>query len=598
MCNQVIVIVLGKNLSFSYAQPDDESELSPPALRGLNISVNKCEFIAVVGHNGSGKSTFAKHLNALLSPADGTLWIDGMDTRDPSLLWDIRRTACMVFQNPDNQIVATVVEEDVAFGPENLGLPSQEIHERVGESLAAVGMSNSALSAPHHLSGGQKQRIAIAGVLAMRPGLIVLDEPTAMLDPSGRREVLDAVIRLNREEGITVMLITHFMEEAALADRILVMAEGRAVMDGAPMDIFRRDGALRDLGLSVPQATALGNTLRERGVPVGGLILNAANLLADEAVFALARGYSGKPVGRVVSALLPPRRPLIEIKNLTHTYNAGAIFEKKAIDGINLDINHGEILGIIGHTGSGKSTLIQHLNALLRPTSGHILVDGVDIHLHKKNLKSLRQRVGLVFQYPEHQLFEQTVYEDVAFGPSHLGLGTNEIDKRVKNALAAVGLDESVYKKSPFTLSSGQKRRLAIAGVLAMEPEVLILDEPTAGLDPQGRREILAQVQHMHKRLGLTVVLVSHGMDDVACLCGRIVVMNRGEIALTGPPEAVFSQGDLLEAMGLAVPQISHIMSELAKINPSIPMGIYTVEEAADVLAGHGEINPPPEVSS
>ena len=274
----------------------------------------------------------------------------------------------------------------------------------------------------------------------------------------------------------------------------------------------------------------------------------------------------------------------IKINHLTHVYGENSVFEKKALDDINLEINDGEFIGLIGHTGSGKSTLIQHLNALLVPTSGEVLLNGENIYADKSKLKTIRQKVGLVFQYPEHQLFEMTVYKDVAYGPGNLGLSEDEIDKRVREALETVGLGEEIYEKSPFELSGGQKRRAAIAGVLAMEPEVLILDEPTAGLDPKGRDEILDAIKLMHEKRKITVILVSHSMEDVAKLVDRIVVLTKGKIAVTGTPKEVFAQTEKLESIGLAAPQISYVFSELIQRGYDVPSDVYTVSEATEVL--------------
>ncbi len=274
----------------------------------------------------------------------------------------------------------------------------------------------------------------------------------------------------------------------------------------------------------------------------------------------------------------------IKINHLTHVYGENSVFEKKALDDINLEINDGEFIGLIGHTGSGKSTLIQHLNALLVPTSGEVLLNGENIYADKSKLKTIRQKVGLVFQYPEHQLFEMTVYKDVAYGPGNLGLSEDEIDKRVREALETVVLGEEIYEKSPFELSGGQKRRAAIAGVLAMEPEVLILDEPTAGLDPKGRDEILDAIKLMHEKRKITVILVSHSMEDVAKLVDRIVVLAKGKIAVTGTPKEVFAQTEKLESIGLAAPQISYVFSELIQRGYDVPSDVYTVSEATEVL--------------
>ena len=280
------VMIETKDLTYTYPAP--EGETNPPALRGVSVTIEKGSFTVVLGHNGSGKSTFAKHLNAVLLPCGGAVYVEGMDTRDERMLLEIRRRTGMVFQNPDNQIVANVVEEDVAFGPENLGVPTTEIRRRVDDALAAVGMEQFARHAPHLLSGGQKQRIAIAGILAMEPECIVLDEATAMLDPAGRREVIDTVRRLNRERGITVVLITHHMAEAESADRVIVMNDGQVAMDGAPHDVFAQVDRLHELGLAAPDTVELLHLLREAGmdVPLTGLTV-------DECADTICRAFGG-----------------------------------------------------------------------------------------------------------------------------------------------------------------------------------------------------------------------------------------------------------------------------------------------------------------
>lgn len=255
-----------ENLRYNYENEDDESVVE--VLKGVDLEIHKGQFVAIVGHNGSGKSTLAKHFNAILLPSGGKVFVEGLDTSDESLLFEIRRRVGMVFQNPDNQIVATIVEEDVAFAPENLGVPPKEIRERVDKALKAVGMYERRLDAPHLLSGGQKQRIAIAGILAMNPKYIILDEPTAMLDPIGRREVIDTVRRLNKEENMTVLLITHYMDEAALADRMIVMRDGQVLLDGTPKEVFVRTEELKSTGLDIPQAAELIHELAAAGLPV------------------------------------------------------------------------------------------------------------------------------------------------------------------------------------------------------------------------------------------------------------------------------------------------------------------------------------------
>ena len=274
-------IVKASKLIFEYIRRDEEENVEEVkrAIDDVDVDIKKGDFVAVLGHNGSGKSTFAKHINGILMPSEGTVWVSGMDTRDEEHIWDVRKAAGMVFQNPDNQIIGNVVEEDVGFGPENMGIPTEEIWRRVDESLEAVGMTAYRLQSPNKLSGGQKQRVAIAGVMAMRPQCIILDEPTAMLDPNGRKEVIRTLRELNRVEKITVLLITHYMEEAVHADRIIVMDDGRIVMDGKPREIFSRVKELKSHGLDVPQATELAWGLKEAGMPLGDGILGRRELV-------------------------------------------------------------------------------------------------------------------------------------------------------------------------------------------------------------------------------------------------------------------------------------------------------------------------------
>ena len=275
----------------------------------------------------------------------------------------------------------------------------------------------------------------------------------------------------------------------------------------------------------------------------------------------------------------------IKIENLTHVYMPKSPFEKKALDNVNLVIEDGEFLALIGHTGSGKSTLIQHLNGLLEPTSGRILVDDIDITNKEAKLTEIRKKIGLVFQYPEYQLFEETIENDIAFGPNNLELSSEEVSRRVKKSMEMVGLDYETYKNvSPFDLSGGQKRRVAIAGVIAMEPKVLILDEPTAGLDPQGRDDILEQIKLLHEKYKMTIVLVSHSMEDVGKLAQRIVVMNKGKVELLGKPSEVFKEVETLEKIGLAVPQVTYLMRVLRERGFDVSDEIFTVEKGTEAI--------------
>ena len=574
--------IKSKDLKYEYTKFDDVNNKKEviKALKGVDINVKKGEFVSVLGHNGSGKSTFAKLVNGLNMLTDGTLYVRGLDASNENNIWDIRQNVGMVFQNPDNQIIATVVEEDVAFGPENIGMPPEEIVKNVDIALKAVSMEEFRKSAPAYLSGGQKQRVAIAGILAMKPECIVLDEPTAMLDPLGRKEVMDTITRLNNEEGITIVLITHYMEEAALADKIYVINDGEIAIEGAPREVFKNVEKMRELYLDVPQITELSYLINKKNNKMPNDILSIDEFLnkAKEIGFVDNFKYEKSPEQVKIS------EPILEVKNLTHIYGKETAFEKVALKNVNITINKGDFVGLIGHTGSGKSTLIQHLNALVKANEGGIYFKGQDINADKSKLKFIRQNIGLVFQYPEHQIFESTIYDEVAFGPKNCGLSGDELDKRIKEALAFVGMDESFYKKSPFDLSGGQKRRVAIASVLAMKPEILILDEPMAGLDPYGRDEILGNIKKMHNDLGITIILVSHSMEDIANIADKILVMNKGQVAMYDTVDNVFSKADELTKIGLNAPQMTLLFLELRKMGLNVPANIYNVKEAAEIL--------------
>ena len=577
------------NLIFEYEKRDEEGNVigTHCAIDEVNLDIEPGQFIAILGHNGSGKSTLAKHMNAILVPSGGTMWVDGKDTKEEENLWDVRQTAGMVFQNPDNQIIGTVVEEDVGFGPENLGVPTEEIWQRVEKSLSAVGMIEYRHHSPNKLSGGQKQRVAIAGVVAMCPKCIVLDEPTAMLDPNGRKEVLRTVEELRKREHVTVILITHYMEEVIGADRVIVMDQEHVVMDGTTREIFSQVELLKKYRLDVPQVTMLAHGLKQRGLDIKEGILTTNELIeALEKAGDWRQNQKKTYVGHAETVVKKEKKenPILKLEHIEYVYSSGTAYEKRALKDINLDIYEGEFVGVIGHTGSGKSTMIQHLNGLMKATSGALYYNGENIYDEKYNLRQLRNNVGLVFQYPEHQLFEIDVLTDVCFGPKNQGLTEEECKKRAIEALELVGLSEKYYDTSPFDLSGGQKRRVAIAGVLAMRPKVLVLDEPTAGLDPKGRDEILDQIAYLQKERNLTVILVSHSMEDIAKYVDRIVVMNKGRKMYDGEPKEVFAHYKELEKVGLAAPQVTYIMHALSEKGMHVNTEVTTIEEAVDEI--------------
>lgn len=622
-----------KDCTYEYVRRDENDEVVEKlsAISHLNFTIEEGSFVCVLGHNGSGKSTLAKLFNALQIPTEGCVIISGMDSREEANVFPIREKVGMVFQNPDNQIIASVVEEDVGFGPENIGVPTEEIWKRVADALEAVNMEAYRLKSPNHLSGGQKQRVAIAGTLAMEPKTIVLDEPTAMLDPSGRAEVIRSIRELNQKKGITIILITHYMEETVDADRIILMDQGKLVLDGTPKEIFSKVEELKSLRMDVPLITDLAHELRLSGMSISEGILKEEELVEEllsifgEDSFMEEKEKGQKEEEHSQATSLSSEEKAIEaeieketekdfilkVENLSCIYQKGTAMESYALKDIHLSIKRGSFSALIGHTGSGKSTLLQHFNGLIKPETGEISVHfrknpalilqdkgflfwkGKKRKVEKEGVLSFREegfdfqglrfKVGLVFQYPEYQLFEETVFEDVLFGPKNQGLSLEDAKKEAEEALRSMGVEEALWQKSPFELSGGQKRRVAIAGVLAMEPELLILDEPTAGLDPAGREELFQVIAHLQERYAMTILLVSHSMDDVARYAEEVFVLNQGECIRQGSPEEVFSHKKEMEELGLGLPQIRAFLYSLEEKGLSFPKK-NTVEEAKEMI--------------
>lgn len=619
-----------KDVSYQYTRRNENDEVieTLSALSDVSFSIEQGSFVCILGHNGSGKSTLAKLFNALQLPGEGTVLVSGMDSREEKNIFPIRREVGMVFQNPDNQIIASVVEEDVGFGPENIGLPTDEIWKRVKDALAAVHMEAYRLKSPNHLSGGQKQRVAIAGTLAMEPKVIVLDEPTAMLDPSGRKEVLESVLELKRTKGISIILITHYMEETVDADRILLMDAGKLVLDGSPREVFSDVARLKSYRMDVPLITELSDKLKAAGFPIEKTVLRKDEL--EEELLRLFRegfrpekGGKGKESeeesaeSKALTAAGESKKEeeldnIVEVKNLTAIFQEGTAMESTALKDVSLYIRRGSLTALIGHTGSGKSTLLQHLNGLMKVSRGEIWVsfrENPPLLIQEKgflfrkgkikkvqkegrlsfseegfDFRALRFKVGLVFQYPEYQLFEETVLEDVVFGPLNQGKSKEEAEKLAKEALRSLGIGEESYGKSPFELSGGQKRKVAIAGVLAMQPELLVLDEPTAGLDPAGRDELFREIAGLRENYAMTILLVSHSMDDVARYAEEVIVLHQGERKMEGSVEEVFGQRKLLEEMGLGLPTIRAFLYDLQEKGLPLPLE-NTVDRAALAIA-------------
>lgn len=508
------------------------------ALDDVTLEVCRGERVCVLGANGSGKSTLASVICGLLAPDEGDVELAGHavctgGVPDLAAYRDARRQLGLVFQNPDDQIVTSVVADDVAFGPENLGVPRAQISVRVARELRRVAMEKYAHADPSRLSGGQRQRVCIAGALAMEPSVLVLDEPSSLLDVRGRAAIMRVMGRL-AAAGATLVHVTHFMDEALAADRVVVMQHGHVALEGTPDEVFAAKNAqvIEALGLEMPFEARLAVALRQAGA-AGGAIA-APGPPSDEKPAACA--HTAEPLA-------------ILARDLGFSYGPGA----QALDGVSLEVPVRATTAIVGQTGSGKSTLLRLLCGLEAADAGSLTVCGINAAT-KRGRRQVRRAVGYVMQHPERQLFAQTVAEDVAFGPRNQGLSAAEVEGRVAHALDLVGLADR-RDASPFELSGGQQRLAAIAGVLAMEPELLVLDEPTAGLDPRGRARLRALMADLAAH-GVTLLQVTHSMEDAA-RADHVVVLDQSHVLAAGTPAEVFCPANepQLTAVGLGLPR-------------------------------------------
>lgn len=511
------------------------------ALDDVTLEVCRGERVCVLGANGSGKSTLASVICGLLAPDEGDVELAGHavctgGVPDLAAYRDARRQLGLVFQNPDDQIVTSVVADDVAFGPENLGVPRAQISVRVARELRRVAMEKYAHADPSRLSGGQRQRVCIAGALAMEPAVLVLDEPSSLLDVRGRAAIMRVMGRL-AAAGATLVHVTHFMDEALAADRVVVMQHGHVALEGTPDEVFAAKNAqvIEALGLEMPFEARLAVALRQAGA-AGGAIAAPGTPSDEKPAACAACAHTAEPLA-------------ILARNLGFSYGPGA----QALDGVSLKVPVRATTAIVGQTGSGKSTLLRLLCGLEAADAGSLTVCGINAAT-KRGRRQVRRAVGYVMQHPERQLFAQTVAEDVAFGPRNQGLSAAEVEGRVAHALDLVGLADR-RDASPFELSGGQQRLAAIAGVLAMEPELLVLDEPTAGLDPRGRARLRALMADLAAH-GVTLLQVTHSMEDAA-RADHVVVLDQSHVLAAGTPAEVFCPANepQLTAVGLGLPR-------------------------------------------
>ncbi|MBQ9198845.1 MAG: ATP-binding cassette domain-containing protein [Lachnospiraceae bacterium] len=530
-----------KNLEFEYYERDEEDNLTDMinAIRGINFDAKKGDFIAVAGRNGSGKSTFAKILNCLITPIDGTVLIGDIDaingTEDD--IFKIRKKVGMVFQNPDNQLIGSIVAEDVAFGAENIGIPSDKLWERVLEALDASGLGvKMAEKKINELSGGEKQKTAIAGVLAMKPSCIVLDEATSMLDNKSRWEILNSIKALNEKLGLTIIMITHNMDELLLADYIYIMNKGKIFLRGRKEYIFSNRDKLKEAGLETPVIADIRDLLFKNKV-----IRDDSLFSVDEIVRRVKKEH---PKAFFLDTKLQenhfPKLRINPVNAVLFNHASYAYYKKNILNDISLSIGKGEFVVITGGTGTGKSTLLKMIPALIKAKPEMVYVDGVDVMDKATDLGEIRKKIGFVLQYPEQQLFAKNVYEDVVFGPRNTGISEVEAEKRAYEAIALVGLSDEIYDMPINKLSGGEKRRVALAGVIAMQPEYLILDEPLSGLDPEGKQNMLDIMEALHKDAGITIIMVSHDIESVTRYADRLIVLKGGNVLVDGVPENAF----------------------------------------------------------
>jgi len=542
-------VITIENVSYRYPKASNGT------LRNINLEIKKGEFVVVMGPAGAGKTTLCLLLNGIIPQLEegdfrGKVTVLGKDT----LSVPVQELACevgIVFQDPESQRFGALVHEDVAFGPSNLGMSIEDIAKMVKRSLSAVKLQGFEERETDALSGGEKQRLAMAGVLAMNPSILVLDEPTSELDPVGTSEILDVIAELRDEREVTVILVSHKTDAiASLADRIVVINEGRIAADGTPGEILTDMELLRSLSIQPPQVTEVFSALRESGHDIKSIPYKTQEAIEVFKSWNLNPGctWQTPPTDTYTGSI-------IRVENLRHVYPGNI----EALKGINLDVRRGEFLAIIGQNGSGKSTLVKHFNGLLKPTGGRVLVDGVDSRT--ATVSELAQTVGYVFQNPDHQIFEDSVEKEIAYGPKNHKVPKDEINRRVKHVLKMVGL-EGYEEEYPFTLGKGERQRIAVAAILATQPEVLIVDEPTTGQDWRGKEGMMKLIKDLHSA-GHTIITITHDMDLVARFAERVVVLRKGEIVLVGTPTAVFEQVELLRETFLEPPPVAQFAQSL-----------------------------------
>jgi energy-coupling factor transport system ATP-binding protein len=561
--------------SFRYPE---QNPTSKDSINSVSFSIDSGEYVAIVGANGSGKTTLVKLIDGLLLPTGGKLEVGDVLITEGTNLENIRKKVGIVFQSPEDQIVATTVEEDIAFGLENFGMRAKEMHTRVRKVMEGFDLWEIRNRPTFMLSGGQTQRLALAGVLAIQPECLIFDESTSMLDPAARKNLL-GVMKSFHNEGKTIIHITHSMDEAAQADRVLVMKEGVLVFDGKPGELFLLENIDNDWNLEYPEAVQLTKCLKEAGVKIpSGLfsISELAKLILQQCHFhrVINIGADGdEPAGEI----------MVSVSDLTFEYLKGTPKAVQALGGVCLSVTQGQGHGLVGKTGSGKSTVLQHLNGLLQPQTGEIRVGNLLLNDPKITIKEIVQLVGLVMQNPENQFFEYYVGDEIAFGPKNIRFDGKLAD-RVQWAMEMVGLEFNLFKDRPIhTLSGGEKRKTALASILALKPRLLLLDEPTAGLDPKSRHEVISAFNDL-KQNQMTIIVSSHNLRDIQTLTENMTLLENGHSVLNGTTRSILSDPDVLLNHGIDPPFITKLVKEINVQSKVDLRGICSIEEFIDAI--------------
>jgi energy-coupling factor transporter ATP-binding protein EcfA2 len=556
------------------------------ALHDIHLEIRHGEYLAIMGANGAGKTTTCLFLNGVIphisgGKVRGQVEVMGVDTFE-NHVYEIAQKVGMVLQDPEAQLFSSNVRSEVAFAAENLGIPYDQMVEQVDWAIRTVRLDGMEDRTPAQLSGGQKQRLSIASGLVVRPGLLVLDEPTSQLDPLGTDEVFSVLKDLNQELGLTIVLATHKAEQVAkFADRVVVLEEGQVVAQGTPPEVFSQVELLDRIFVPIPQVTRIDSGLS------GGIGEKFYSVTLDESLVKctelLSKNKWGKSlpadfIFQGVASNQGVEIPNIQVQDVSFIYPNT---EEMALNGINLEIFPREFVGVIGQNGAGKSTLMKSILGLLTPSRGQILLDGEDVA--QSTPATIARKIGLVLQNPDTQLFALSAWEEVAFGPRNCGLSEEEVEQRVESALIAVGLWEKrdLY---PFNFSFGDRRKLSVAAVAAMEPDILIFDEPTTGQDYKGRYELARIAEDLNKN-GTTVIMITHDMGLIAEFTRRLVVMGNGRILLDGPTRNVFQETETLAQTFITPPQVTQLALSLKEYG--VPSGILTTEEFCQVLAPH-----------